>query len=148
MKHVSQNVYFLKDVICACLAVVNVKYFPDLSRGRISIFLKMSNYSFAWVHDSGFMKRAEVAFFVHNLWSLVEVFNVTYSERHAITVFLSSCLSTGVGRAGCFAEKHPHFSKAGIHSSQHHWHLQKPDSSGFYQVGNDCMEAPPTFPSI
>lgn len=44
-------------------------------------------------------------------------------------------MSTAVGRVGCVEEKHPYSSKTGIHSSERHWHLQKPDSHGFYQVG-------------
>lgn len=56
---------------------------------------------------------------------------------------LSSCVSPALGWAGSVAEKHPHLSKTGVHSSQHHRLLQKPDHSGFYQVGT--MDTPPIF---
>lgn len=84
-----------------------------------------------------------ILWLLYSLYSMEVFFLFKYwSMLPCLSACLLSCASQAVGWTGFVAEKHPQLSKAGIHCSQHHRHLQKPDGLGFCQVGNEWLRAP------
>lgn len=149
-KHIHQNVKLFLQRFPLCPACISKCWILTSQEGKYAFYL-LSMHEFMILEGVNTDTLSLLSYLVNTgeyRWACcchIHLITLTFWKMRNICWqklyhcrILSLMFSKAVGRAGCVAEKHHHFSQAGVHRSQRHRHLQEPDGSGLYQVRDGC----------